>query len=204
MISWSIEAARSSQCFEKILVSTDDAEISNVARECGADVPFVRPTELSGDFASTQSVVAHAIQWQAKQGNQYEAVCCLYATAPFVSAADLRQSEQSLSCSEPGTVVFAASSFSFPIQRALRLNGDGYASMFYPNMFHCRSQDLEEAFHDAGQFYWASPETWLKTENLFQNGRPLILPRWRVQDIDTEEDWRRAEIMHQIIEMDKS
>ena len=121
-----------------------------------------------------------------------------------MSAADLRQSEQSLSCSKPGTVVFAASSFSFPIQRALRLNGDGYASMLYPNMFNCRSQDLEEAFHDAGQFYWASPKTWLKTENLFQNGRPLILPRWRVQDIDTEEDWRRAEIMHQIIEMDNS
>ena len=101
--------------------------------------------------------------------------------------------------SKPGTVVFAATSFPFPIQRAIHLDPQGYASMFQPECFKSRSQDLTEAYHDAGQFYWATPETWATVTNLFEGMRPLLLPRWRVQDIDTEEDWQRAEFLHQLL-----
>ena len=199
MIAWSIAAANTSNCFDQVLVSTDDEEIAEVAREHGAEVPFLRPAHLSDDQASTQAVIAHALEWVQKQGVVCEALCCLYATAPFVQADDLRQSQQQLMESRPGTLVFAATSFPFPIQRAIHLDAQGYASMFQPECFSSRSQDLTEAYHDAGQFYWATPETWLTVTNLFEGMRPLLLPRWRVQDIDTEEDWQRAELLHQLL-----
>ena len=199
MIAWSIAAANTSKCFDQVIVSTDDQEIAEVAREHGAEVPFIRPAHLSDDQASTQAVIAHALEWVQKQGVVCEALCCLYATAPFVQADDLRQSQQQLMESRLGTVVFAATSFPFPIQRAIHLDAHGYASMFQPECFSSRSQDLTEAYHDAGQFYWATPETWSTVTNLFEGMRPLLLPRWRVQDIDTEEDWQRAELLHQLL-----
>ena len=127
-------------------------------------------------------------------------VCCLYATAPFVQVDDLRHAQNLLANVRPNTFIFSATSFPFPIQRALKLDSDGYGSMFYPAYSDIRSQDLQEAFHDAGQFYWATPSTWLSEHNIFQNSRPLLIPRWRVQDIDTEEDWLRAEILYQILQ----
>ena len=123
----------------------------------------------------------------------------LYATAPFVQPEDLRLSRQRLEDSRPGTVVFAATSFPFPIQRAIHLDEQGYSAMFQPECFSTRSQDLVEAYHDAGQFYWATPQTWSEVTNLFEGMRPLLLPRWRVQDIDTEEDWQSAELLHQLL-----
>lgn len=200
MIAWSIAAAQFSGCFDRIIVSTDDEEIAEVARSYGADVPFLRPSQLADDQASTQDVVVHALEWSKKQGLPCDAICCLYATAPFVKPEDLRNAKQLLSSSQDGTVVFAATTFPFPIQRAIRLDQEGYASMFQPECFSTRSQDLEEAYHDAGQFYWASPTTWRTITNLFQGARPLVLPRWRVQDIDTEEDWDRAVLLHQLLE----
>ena len=199
MIAWSIAAAHESKCFNQVLVSTDDQEIAKVARDYGAEVPFLRPAHLSNDQASTQAVIAHALEWVEQQGCVCEALCCLYATAPFVQAADLQQSELQLFESRPGTVVFAATSFGYPIQRAIYLDAQGYSSMFQPECFSSRSQDLTEAYHDAGQFYWATPETWSKATNLFEGMRPLLLPRWRVQDIDTEADWQRAELLHQLL-----
>ena len=199
MIAWSIASAHASKCFDKVLVSTDDQEIAEVARDYGAEVPFLRPAHLSDDQASTQAVIAHALEWVEQQGGVCEALCCLYATAPFVQADDLCQSQQQLMSSRPGTVVFAATSFPFPIQRAIHLDAHGYASMFQPECFSSRSQDLTEAYHDAGQFYWAAPGTWSSVTNLFEGMRPLLLPRWRVQDIDTEEDWQRAELLHQLL-----
>ena len=199
MIAWSIEAARTAGCFDRILVSTDDAEIAEVARDHGAEVPFLRPAHLSDDQASTQVVIGHALKWLEQQGLVCEALCCLYATAPFVQAEDLCHSRQQLIDSIPGTVVFAATSFPFPIQRAIYLDAQGYSSMFQPECFSSRSQDLTEAYHDAGQFYWATPQTWSTVTNLFEGMRPLLLPRWRVQDIDTQEDWQRAELLHQLL-----
>ena len=200
MIAWSISAAQESSCFDQIIVSTDDEEIGEVARSFGAEVPFMRPSHLADDQATTQDVIGHALKWLQRQGQVCEALCCLYATAPFVQPTDLQSADKNLSEAEAGTVVFAATSFPFPIQRAIRIDSDGYSSMFQPDQFATRSQDLEEAFHDAGQFYWATPQTWSTVVNLFEGARPIILPRWRVQDIDTEEDWFRAELMHVLLE----
>lgn len=199
MIAWSIAAAQAANCFDRIIVSTDDEEIAAVALHHGAEVPFFRPAGLSDDQATTQEVVLHALQWCEHHDLPVEAVCCLYATAPFVQAADLAAAAALLAQASPGRFVFAATSFPFPIQRAIRIDEAGRSSMFQPEHFNTRSQDLEEAYHDAGQFYWARPQSWAMSTNFFNNGQPLLLPRWRVQDIDTEEDWTRAELMHQII-----
>ena len=200
MIAWSIDAARSSGCFDRIFVSTDDDEIAAVARSHGAEVPFQRPAYLANDMATTQAVVVHALHWCEQQGLEPQAVCCLYATAPLVQPRDLEAAAQLLEHAPTRSFVFTATTFPFPVQRAIQIDAIGRSTMFYPEHFNTRSQDLEEAFHDAGQFYWARPEAWTSSLNLFDDGRPLILPRWRVQDIDNEEDWTRAELLHKLLE----
>ena len=200
MIAWSIEAALAARCFDRILVSTDDEEIAAVALSHGGEVPFLRPSHLADDQATTQAVVRHGVQWCEQQGLVPKAVCCLYATAPFVQPADLVAAGKLLEQAPTGSFVFTTTSFPFPIQRAIQIDAAGRSAMFHPEHFNTRSQDLEEAFHDAGQFYWARPEAWATSLNLFNGGLPLILPRWRVQDIDTEEDWTRAELLHQLLE----
>ncbi|MBD2548380.1 pseudaminic acid cytidylyltransferase [Microcystis elabens FACHB-917] len=199
MIAWSIAAARASGCFERIIVSTDDEEIAAVAIACGGEVPFLRPAHLADDYATTQDVVVHALQWCEQQALPVQAVCCLYATAPFVQAEDLSKAASLFERGPAQGFVFAATSFPFPIQRAFRIDATGSAVMFHPEYINARSQDLEEAYHDAGQFYWGSSSAWSSTRNLFHDGSPLLLPRWRVQDIDTEEDWVRAELLHHIL-----
>lgn len=193
MIAWSIEAALQSACFDQVIVSTDDAEIAEVARQWGATVPFMRPAELSDDHTGTIPVIRHAIEWFNRQGQSVEQACCLYATAPFVSAEDLRSGLDILQ-SNDCDYAFSVTSYAFPIQRAIRLNAEGRVEMFSPEHFNTRSQDLEEAFHDAGQFYWGTTEAWLQGKLIFSpDSLPLLLPRHRVQDIDTSEDWERAE-----------
>lgn len=193
MIAWSIEAALQSRCFDQIIVSTDDAEIADVARQYGADVPFMRPAKLSDDHAGTVPVIRHAIEWFTQQGQSVEQVCCLYATAPFVTAGDLNRGMQMLQGNDCD-YAFSVTSYAFPIQRAIRINGQGRVQMFNPEYFNTRSQDLEEAFHDAGQFYWGRADAWLQGKQIFSpDALPVVLPRHRVQDIDTPEDWVRAE-----------
>ena len=193
MIAWSIEAALQSRCFDQIIVSTDDAEIADVARQHGADVPFMRPAKLSDDHAGTVPVIRHAIEWFTQQGQSVEQVCCLYATAPFVTAEDLNRGMQVLQGGDCD-YAFSVTSYAFPIQRAIRINGQGRVEMFNPEHFNTRSQDLEEAFHDAGQFYWGRADAWLQGKQIFSpDALPVLLPRHRVQDIDTPEDWARAE-----------
>lgn len=199
MLVWSIQAAQNAGCFNLIVVSTDDPQIAAIAQAHGAEVPFRRPACLADDHAGTRDVMVHAIDCLEADGYSLRAVCCLYATAPFVLSEDLLKARERLLESRPGTVVFAATSFPFPIQRAIRLDCEGYASAINPLDAEKRSQDLEEAFHDAGQFYWATPSSWRQPGNLFDGSRPLIVPRWRVQDIDTEEDWKRAELMHPVV-----
>ena len=193
MIAWSIDAAIKSDCFDAVIVSTDDEEIADIARECGAEVPFLRPPELSGDYAGTVPVVRHAVEWHGHQGIDVGHACCIYATAPFVSAADIRRGFQVLIDTQCD-YAFSVTSYAFPVQRAIRINGEGGVEMFNPENFNTRSQDLEEAFHDAGQFYWGRAAAWLEQKQVFSPGsRPVFLPRHRVQDIDTQEDWDRAE-----------
>ena len=193
MIAWSIEAALQSGCFDQVIVSTDDQEIAEVARQYGATVPFMRPAELSDDHTGTVPVIQHAIEWVNAQGQPVEQACCLYATAPFVSAEDINRGLDILNATQ-SDYAFSVTSYAFPIQRAIRLNDEGRVQMFNPEHFNTRSQDLEEAFHDAGQFYWGTADAWLKGRMIFGAGSaPVPLPRHRVQDIDTPEDWVRAE-----------
>jgi len=200
MIAWSIEAAKESGCFDQIIVSTDDEEIADLARQWGADVPFMRPAELADDFAGTTPVVAHAVRWYQDHGQELAAVCCLYATAPFVEIDDIKQGFKLLAQAGPDRFVFTATAYASPIQRALRIDAKSSEShMWQPEQFSKRSQDLEPSYHDAGQFYWGRSQAWLQSRNLFEGGKPLLLPRWRVQDIDTEDDWIQAELMQQAL-----
>ena len=199
MIAWSIEIAKKAGCFDSIIVSTDDLEIRKIASHYGAQIPFVRPSELSGDCTSTKAVIVHAIKTLGLDKKPDTPICCLYATAPFTQPDDLNKSHSILQSSNKKTVIFAATSFAFPVQRAIRINENGYSQPVDINAAESRSQDLEPLFHDAGQFYLARASTWNSISNIFNFGRPLILPRWRVQDIDTEEDWIRAEFMHKAL-----
>lgn len=193
MIAWSIEAAQKSQCFSRVIVSTDDAEIAAIAQSYGAETPFVRPASLSNDYTGTIPVVRHAVEWLIEHGSQIENVCCVYATAPFIKPQDLQRGFEMLS-SLTCDYAFSVTSFAFPIQRAIRINKEQQMEMFQPEHFATRSQDLEEAYHDAGQFYWGKAQAWLQEKLLVShNSVPVVLPRYRVQDIDTYEDWQRAE-----------
>ena len=195
MIEWSIDAATKSKLFDQIIVSTDDSEIAEIALACGADVPFKRPSELSDDYTNTSAVIAHAIEWYQQQGLMPRLACCIYATAPFVSPIDLKRGLDIIS-TENSDFAFSVTSFAFPIQRAISLTKEGRVKMFQPECFEARSQDLEEAYHDAGQFYWGKADAWLSGKPIFSiDSSPVILPRHRVQDVDTIEDWLRAEWM---------
>lgn len=195
MIAWSIRAAISSQCFDRIIVSTDDDEIAKVAKAYGAEVPFVRPNELSDDHTGTIPVVAHAVAWHNAQGIAATEVCCLYATAPFIQASDVQRGLEILQ-SSGADYAFSVTTYAFPIQRAIRITPHQRVQMFQPEHFNTRSQDLIEAWHDAGQFYWGNAQAWVKHQPLFtENATTVAIPRHRVQDIDTPEDWERAEWM---------
>lgn len=195
IIAYSIEAALASGLFARVVVSTDDAEIARVAEAYGAEVPFFRPVDIADDMTGTAPVVKHAVEELIASGADIALVCCIYATAPFVRAEDLVAGHAELSTSPDKAFAFSVTSFPFPIQRALAVRGGGAVPM-YPEYAEARSQDLEEAFHDAGQFYWGRRQAWIDETPLFaQTSIPIILPRHRVQDIDTLDDWLRAELM---------
>lgn len=203
MLAWAIEAARESGCFDRVVVSTDDDEIADVARVWGADVPFRRPVELSDDYTGTIPVVAHAIRTLQSQGMSLDLVCCIYATAPFLHGADLSQGLENLEHSG-ADYAFSVTRYEFPIQRAIRIVESGRVEMFYPEHFNTRSQDLEEAYHDAAQFYWGRVDAWLSGKTIFSRAAvAVILPHHRVQDIDTPEDWERAEWMFKSMDLQR-
>lgn len=199
MIAWSIEAAKSSGLFERVIVSTDDAEIAELARQWGAEVPFMRPADLSDDHATTTAVIAHATRWTLDQTMGVEAVCCIYATAPFVQTDDLKQGWDALNSGD-WDYAFSVTDFAAPIFRSFKQTPEGGIEMFFPEYFATRSQDLPVALHDAGQFYWGRPAAWLDGKRIFdRRSKPIVIPRWRVQDIDTQDDWERAEILVPVI-----
>lgn len=201
MIAWSIEAAIKSKCFDKIIVSTDDEEIAEVAIKYGAEVPFMRPDALSNDHTTTNPVIKHAIKWQIENGVTPAQVCCIYATAPFIQSHDIIEGLKVLS-EKDCDYVFSATTYKFPIQRAFYLTANGAVEMFSQEKFNTRSQDLVEAYHDAGQFYWGSSKAWLAEKMIFgPNSFPLILPRYRVQDVDTSEDWEQAEMLFDTLKL---
>jgi len=196
MIAWSIEAAKACGLFDHIIVSTDDADIARIAVQYGAEVPFERPAKLSDDFTGTGAVVKHALEWCIENIGPVDFVCTLYATAPFIKSQDIITGFELLKAGDC-QMTFTVTSFPFPIQRAVKIASDGSVSMFQPENFSARSQDLESAYHDAGQLYWATTNAVLQDLSAFSKiAKAQILPRHQVQDIDTQEDWDRAELMY--------
>ena len=202
IIAYSIEAAKASKCFDEIIVSTDDNEIAEIAKKYGAKVPFIRPSKYSDDHIGTLPVVKHAIEF-INVNQSVEFVCCLYATAPFIKPDVIKKAFNQLEVSK-ASFCFSVTSFSFPIQRALKITDNKRLCMFNPENLNKRSQDLEEAYQDAGQFYWGNASSFLNELVLFSEiSSPYILPRYLVQDIDTPEDWTRAEVMYEVLKKKK-
>ncbi len=199
LIAYSIQTAIESGLFDKIVVSTDDEEIAAIAKEYGAEVPFVRPVELSDDFTGTLDVIEHALKSLEEKGEVFDYVCTIYATAPLLQSQYLIEGLEKLQSSD-AVNSFSATSMPFPIQRAFKIDGSGRCEMFTPEHFLSRSQDLEEAFQDAGQFYWTKSGVDSSDIMFGKSSLPVILPRHLVQDIDTLEDWKRAEFMYEALQ----
>lgn len=199
MIAYSIKAAKEANCFDHIIVSTDCEEIAKVAKEYGAEVPFIRPDDLSDDYATTMDVIKHCVQYYENKGETIESLCCLYATAPFVRPADLLKGLELLQADNV-QYAFSATAFSFPIQRAFYLDEKRQINMFEPEHLLTRSQDLEEAYHDAGQFYWCKLDAIKNNLPFFApHSAAILLDRDRVQDIDTPADWDFAQKLFQLL-----
>jgi N-acylneuraminate cytidylyltransferase len=195
IIAWTLETARACGCFDRIIVSTDNQDIAEASRQYGGEVPFVRPADLSGDHATTMDVIAHAVAWTVKQGCEPEAVCCMYATAPFMGSADIIAGLEALK-SPAWDYAFSVAEYAAPVFRAFTQTAEGGLAMLHPEHLSTRSQDLPHVFHDAAQFYWGRTAAWLDRRPMFgHRSFPVFVPRWRVQDIDTPEDWYRAELI---------
>jgi pseudaminic acid cytidylyltransferase len=192
MIAYAIEAAQASGLFEHVLVSTDDAEIQNIANEWGAETPFVRPAELANDFTATVPVIAHAINACEELGWEFSKVCCIYPCVPFLEIGDLKDAMAKLE-NKSVDYCFPVAEFPSAIERALKLASDGLVAPFYPEHELIRTQDLEPAYFDAGQFYWGTKQAWLINSRIHSSGVGYAIPSWRVVDIDTPADWERAE-----------
>jgi pseudaminic acid cytidylyltransferase len=200
IMAYSIGTAQQSGIFDKIIVSTDDREIAEVARQFGAETPFVRPSELADDFATTASVIFQALDWLRSNGFQVSYVCCIYATAPFLKPEYISKGLELLR-EKNGATAFSVTRFSYPVFRALKLNNAGRLEMIWPQYRMSRSQDLPEAYHDAGQFYWADVEKFYQVKYLLSDDSiPIILPNYLVHDIDTPEDWETAERMFKAVQ----
>jgi pseudaminic acid cytidylyltransferase len=196
LLARTVELLQRSGLFDRIVVSTDDDEIAAVATSAGAEVPFRRPADLANDTAATLPVIAHAIGALDASGPRADLICAVYPAAVLSQASDFRDCLALLQES-PGDYSFPATTFRFPIQRALRLHPDRSCSLFWPEQGSARSQDLEPAYHDAGQFYWGRRDAWLAQRPIFSNrSRMLVIPHHRVQDIDTIDDWQRAEAIY--------
>ena len=200
MIAYSIEAAIRAGIFDEIIVSTDDEEIADIAKNAGASVPFMRPKELSDDFTATGAVVEHAIKFLQARGDRIKFVCTIYATAPLIDEFYIRLGLEKLRASNAKNA-FSCTSMPFPIWRTFKIAKDGRCEMFWRENFAKRSQDLEEAYQDAGQFYWTNLDAPSSDEIFFgRDSIAIVLPRHLVQDIDTPQDWIRAEFLYEAVQ----
>ncbi len=197
LISYSIEAAKATGLFNRIVVSTDDEEIAEISRQYGAETPFIRPSNISDDFTGLTSVIDHAVDFLENLGEKFDYVCTIYATAPFIKSKYLIEGYEALKNSD-AINAFASTSMPFPIQRTFKIDSKGRCKMFSPEYYNFRSQDLEAAYQDAGQFCWTNRNRQFQNENkvvFSEISIPIIIPRNLVQDIDTYEDWQQAEFL---------
>lgn len=199
IIAYSIMAAQKAALFDRIIVSTDDNEIADTAIKLGADVPFIRPKNLADDYTTTIDVIKHAIKRLTDSNEIYDYTCCIYATAPFVRIRDLKDGYELLKNSH-NNFAFPVTSFASSIFRALKLTQKNQLKMFWPEHLDTRTQDLPEAYHDVGQFYWGRTDAFLKNRSIFESdSSPIIIPRHLAQDIDTPEDWEQAELIYKTL-----
>lgn len=199
MIGYAIEAALACCQLDRVIVTTDDDEISEVALAYGAVLPFRRPAELADDQTPTVPVIQHAIEACNDLGWGVTHACCIYPGVPFIRPADLAAALELLEARGGEGYTFPVTSFPSPIQRALKRDAEGKVEPFNPQYVSTRTQDLEPAYHDAGQFYWGRAEAWLAGAEIHANGRAIVLPEWRVVDIDTPADWERAEALYRVV-----
>ncbi|MBT9512452.1 MAG: pseudaminic acid cytidylyltransferase [Acidovorax sp.] len=194
MIVWSISAALESGIFERVLVSTDDEEIAHIARDAGARTPFMRPAKLADDITPTVPVIAHAVNACRELGWDVSHACCIYPCAPTLAIADLRRASQ-MCMERDADFVYPVTEYAHPVQRAMHRTARGTMQFLQPEHELTRTQDLEKTFHDAGQFYFGKAEAWLAGLRMHTAGLGLPIPAWRVVDIDTPDDWMRAELV---------
>jgi len=199
IIGWSIEAALEAECFDKVIVSTDSEKIAEIARDFGAEVPFLRQADLSGDHVSTAPVISDVLR-NIKMDVDY--ACCIYATAPLLEPKKILEGLQLIEAQNVD-FVFSATRYSYPIQRALKKNSNQMVTMLNPDLENVRSQDLEVMFHDAGQFYWGKSNAWLEGKPILHNSCILEILEEHAHDIDTEKDWRQAEIKFELLQLMK-
>ena len=201
MIAYAIEAAKLSNLFESIVVSTDDKEIAAISESYGAEIPFVRPGELADDYVGTVEVIAHAINECEKNGLKPERVCCIYPCVPLIKVEDLRNTLVLLEANAHADYAFPVTAFPSAIQRGMRRDNQGLMSSFYPEYEQTRSQDLEPVYYDVGQFYWGCRKSWLENKKIHNGGTGFLIPSWRVVDIDTDDDWSRAELLFDLMKI---
>lgn len=202
IIAYSINTAKDSNLFDRIILSTDSEEIAEIGKSYGAEVPFMRPSELSDDFTGTAEVLIHSLKWLNEHDIFYNYFCCIYATAPFLTKEYLVKGFDILSQNN-ATTAFSITSFSYPIFRALKIEENNRVKLYWPKYRNSRSNDLPNAYHDAGQFYWGDTEKFLKEPALYSaDSIPIILPRYLVHDIDTPEDWEAAEKLYMALKPD--
>lgn len=201
IITYSIDAALSSGVFDEVMVSTDDEEIKEISLAYGADVPFMRSEKTSGDYAMTHEVLIEVLDEYKKMGRFFKNMCCIYPTAPFISGIRLKMAMDILECKKADSVLPVVP-FSYPPQRGLILREDGIKFQYIENEF-VRTQDLETIYHDAGQFYCVNVDSFLKSKRLIMtNAQPIILNELEVQDIDSETDWKIAELKYKLVNLE--
>lgn len=200
MIAWAVSIAQESGLFDQIVVSTDDDEIANVARQWGAVTPFMRPQVMADEHTPTVPVIAHAVKACADIGWITDYVCCIYPCVPFMQAGDLVAALE-LARLRDADFVYPVTEYAHPIQRAMRQLPSGKMEFFDPACEMVRTQDLEKSYHDAGQFYWGKSSAWLEQKKMHTDGLGMPIPNWRVVDIDSADDWYRAELVYQAISL---
>ena len=198
ILARTITILKDSNCFDRIIVSTDNQEIAKIAIESGAEAPFVRTDVLSKNSTPTVEVIAAAVE--ILELNDDDDVCCVYATNPFLRADALQLGERIIKSRKKFNYITTVTTFPFPIQRALLVERDGLMEMAEPKFMMTHSQDLPERFHECAQFWWAEAQTWREKRGMQTKVIGIRLPRWMVQDIDTLEDWQTAELKFELMQ----
>lgn len=203
IIAYAIKTAKESHIFDEVMVSTDSKEIAEIAQRYGAAVPFMRSKKNADDYATTEDVIMEVVDNYRRIGKEYDYVCCLYPTTPFITGDILNRAMQIMEDKKP-SVVIPVVQFSYPPQRCFIIDEDGYAKFKYPQYVKTRSQDLEKEYHDAGQFYVYNVEKLFEKKGIIEDDFiPIVLPEICVQDIDTLDDWKMAELKYQVLKEQK-